>query len=80
MNTIAQRFISATAAVLASTITLSAVANLFLPVAQAGEIQKARQHLPGGAGAAERYRAAQATTNDTLLAPRAGISHFRAAL
>ena len=78
MKTIARHATAAFAAALASTITLGAVSALFLPPAQAGVIETARKHLPGGAGSAERYRALQATANDTLHAPRAGITQFRA--
>ena len=77
MNTIAHRIAAGLAAAVTSTIILSAVASLFLPPAEAGKNEKARQHLPGGAGAAERYRAMQTTANDILLAPRAGVTHFR---
>jgi hypothetical protein len=75
MNTTTHRLTAGFAAVIASTITLGAVLSLF---AQTSDFDKARQHLPGGAGVAERYRAAQPTANDHLLAPRAGVTAFRA--
>ena len=77
MKTIVQHLTAGVAAAIASTITLSAVAGLFLPPAQVVKTEKARQHLPGGAGVAERYRTTQATANDIQLAPRAGVTHFR---
>jgi hypothetical protein len=75
MNSLTHRLTSGFAAVVASTITLGAVLSLF---AHAGDFHQARQHLPGGAGVAERYRAMQPTANDNLLAPRAGVTAFRA--
>jgi hypothetical protein len=77
MNTITRRLTAGFAAILASTITLGSVAALFSSPTQAAELEKARRHLPGGAGVAERYRAMQPTASDVLLAPRAGVTALR---